>query len=61
MKLLTYKIDKLEANQIGILQDGIVYNLNNCFGNISIVDLIQIENYGGGVIIYQGSKNSWGK
>ena len=45
MKLLTYKIDKLEANQIGVLQDGLVYNLNNCFGDISIVDLIQIENY----------------
>ena len=23
----------------------IVYNLNNCFGDISLVDLIQIENY----------------
>ena len=45
MKLLTYKIDKLEANQIGVLQDGLVYNLNNCFGDISLVDLIQIENY----------------
>ena len=22
-----------------------VSNLNNCFGNISLVDLIQIENY----------------
>ena len=45
MKLLTYKIDKLETNQIGVLQDGLVYNLNNCFGDISLVDLIQIENY----------------
>tara|TARA_Y100001933_G_C18928501_1_gene534264 strand:- start:158 stop:1135 length:978 start_codon:yes stop_codon:yes gene_type:complete len=45
MKLLTYKIDKLEVNQIGVLQDGIVYNLNNYFGDISLVDLIQIENY----------------
>ena len=45
MKLLTYKIDKLGANQVGVLQDGIVYNLNNCFGDISLVDLIQIENY----------------
>ena len=45
MKLLTYKIDKLEVNQIGVLQDGLVYNLNNCFGDISLVDLIQIENY----------------
>lgn len=28
---------------------------------LKIDSLIQIENYGGGVIIYQGSKNSWGK
>ena len=45
MKLLTYKINNLETNQIGVLQNQQVYNLNNCFGNITLVDLVQLENY----------------
>ncbi len=45
MKLLTYKINNLNTPQIGVLQNQLVYNLNNCFGNISLVELIQIENY----------------
>jgi fumarylacetoacetate (FAA) hydrolase len=35
----------LETPQIGVLQNQIVYNLNVCFGNISLIELIQIEDY----------------
>ena len=45
MKLLTYKANNLEAHQIGVLINQLVYNLNNYFGNISLVKLIQIEDY----------------
>ena len=45
MKLLTYKIKKLATPQIGVLQNQLVYNLNNCFGDITLVDLIQHENF----------------
>ena len=45
MKLLTYKTSKSETHQLGVLKDQLVYNLNNFFGNISLVDLIQIEDY----------------
>ena len=45
MKLLTYKINNLDTEQIGVFQNQLVYNLNNCFGDICLIDLIQIENY----------------
>tara|TARA_B110000444_G_scaffold236430_1_gene248302 strand:- start:217 stop:1194 length:978 start_codon:yes stop_codon:yes gene_type:complete len=45
MKLLTYRKNDLEAHQIGVLQNQLIYNLNNYFGNISLVELIQIDNY----------------
>ncbi|MEC9209253.1 MAG: fumarylacetoacetate hydrolase family protein [Bacteroidota bacterium] len=45
MKLLTYRTNKLEAHQIGVLQNQLIYSLNNCFGDISLVELIQINNY----------------
>ena len=45
MKLLTYRTNNLEAHQIGVLQNQLVYNLNNYFGDISLVELIQIEDY----------------
>ena len=45
MKLLTYKINNFDTHQIGVLQNQLVYNLNNYFGNISLVELIQIEKY----------------
>jgi hypothetical protein len=43
MKILTYKISELETHQLGVLKNQLVYNLNNCFGNISLVELIQID------------------
>ncbi len=45
MKLLTYKLQNSEAHQIGVLNSNVIYNLNNCFGNISMIELIQIEDY----------------
>ena len=45
MKLLTYRTNNLEAHQIGVLQNQLICNLNNCFGDISLVELIQIEDY----------------
>tara|TARA_B100001758_G_C18386638_1_gene600510 strand:+ start:118 stop:1095 length:978 start_codon:yes stop_codon:yes gene_type:complete len=45
MKLLTYKTSKSETHQLGVLKGQLVHNLNNYFGNISLVQLIQIEDY----------------
>ena len=45
MKLLTYRTNNLDTPQIGVLQNQLVYNLNKCFGNISLIELIQIEKY----------------
>lgn len=45
MKLLTYKINNFDTPQIGVLQNQLVYGLNNCFGNISLIELIQLEKY----------------
>jgi len=45
MKLLTYRTNNLETHQIGVLINQLVYNLNNYFGNISLVELIQIKDY----------------
>jgi fumarylacetoacetate (FAA) hydrolase len=45
MKLLTYRTNNLETHQIGVLKNQLVYNLNNCFGDISLVELIQIEDF----------------
>ena len=39
MKLLTYKIKKFETPQIGVLQNQLVYNLNNCFIQMCILGL----------------------
>ena len=45
MKLVTYKIKNIKTHQIGVVKDDIVFNLNHLFGDISLVDLIQLENY----------------
>ena len=45
MKLLSYKIAKNQTHQIGVLKDNYIYNLNVCFGDISLIELIQIESY----------------
>ena len=45
MKLLTYRTNNLEADQIGVLQNQLVYNLNNYFRDISLIELIQIDDY----------------
>jgi len=45
MKLLTYKTSELESHQLGVLKNQLIYNLNNCFGNISLIELIQLSDY----------------
>ena len=45
MKLLTYNITNNSTDQIGILQGDLIFNLNTIFGNIPLIDLIQIDNY----------------
>ena len=45
MKLVTYKIKNRSKHQIGVVHKYMVSNLNDFFGNISLVDLIQIENF----------------
>ncbi|MBT6699860.1 MAG: fumarylacetoacetate hydrolase family protein [Flavobacteriales bacterium] len=45
MKLITYKIQNSESHQIGVVEDNLIYNLNNYFGDISLVDMFQVENY----------------
>ena len=45
MRLLTYKIKNIKTHQIGVVKDDIVFNLNTFFGNIGLVDLIQLEDY----------------
>lgn len=45
MKLLTYKIPNSEIHQIGVLKLDIIYNMNTHFGDISMIDLIQVENF----------------
>ena len=45
MKIICYKIETTNTHQIGVLQDKLIHNLNNYFGNISIIELIQIEDY----------------
>ena len=45
MKILTYKTSELEAHQLGVVKNQLVYNLNNFFGDIDLIELIQIEGY----------------
>jgi len=57
MKLLTYKITNVEKEQIGILKNEVVYNLNNHFGDISLIDLIQITGYQKQITSYISDKH----
>jgi fumarylacetoacetate (FAA) hydrolase len=57
MKLLSYKSNEFEEHQIGLLKNQLVYNLNNFFGNISLVELIQIEDYKEKVKAFTSNKN----
>jgi len=45
MKILTYKTSELETHQLGVLKNQLVYNINHFFGDIVLIELIQIENY----------------
>jgi len=58
MKLLTYNTNNLESHQIGVLHNQLIYNLNNYFGNISLIDLIQIEDYQKKVMTFINNNSS---
>ena len=45
MKLISYKISSTSTHQIGVVKNEIVYNLNCCFGDISLIELVQIYDY----------------
>ena len=45
MKLISYKISDSKNHQIGVIKDTVIYNLNSCFGDISLIEMFQIKNY----------------
>ena len=45
MKLSTYKLDKNNKELIGVLKDDSVVNLNQFFGEISMIDLFKKKNW----------------
>ena len=57
MKLLTYRIDKIKVDQIGLLHNQSVFNLNACFGNKSLIEIIQIKNYQQKIANFISGKN----
>ena len=57
MKLLTYRIDKIEVDQIGILHNQLIYNLNDCFGDKSLVEIVQVEDYQNKITSFISNKN----
>ena len=57
MKIICYKIKTTNTHQVGVLQGKLIQNLNSCFGNISIIDLIQIEDYQNKALNFISQKN----
>ena len=57
MKIICYKIKTTNTHQVGVLQGELIQNLNSCFGNISIIDLIQIEDYQNKALDFISQKN----
>ena len=57
MKLLSYKIDKIELDQVGVLHNELIYNLNDCFGNKSLVEIVQIKDYQNKITSFISNKN----
>ena len=45
MKLLSYKISNSKIVQIGVLKSDIIFNMNSYFGDISMIDLLQVKNF----------------
>ncbi len=45
MKLLSYKITDTNTPQIGVLETQSICNLNTLFGDISLIDVFQMEGY----------------
>ncbi len=57
MKLLTYRINKIEVDQIGILHNQLIYNLNDCFEDKSLIEIVQIEDYQNKIANFISDKN----
>ena len=57
MKLLSYKIDKIKVDQVGILHNQSIFNLNDCFNNNSLLEIIQIKNYQQKIANFISGKN----
>lgn len=57
MKLLTYRTDKIEVDQIGVLHNQLIYNLNDCFGGKSLLEIIQIQDYQDKISSFISNKN----
>ncbi len=57
MKLLTYRINKVEVDQIGILYNQLIYNLNDCFGDKSLIEIVQIKDYQNKIANFISDKN----
>ena len=45
MKLLSYMISDSKIVQVGVLKSDIIFNMNSCFGDISMIDLLQVKDY----------------
>ncbi len=55
MKLVTYNTTQTKTHQIGALIGTEIINLNACFGDISLIELIQIEAYKTKITTYKNS------
>ena len=60
MKLISYKIAENQTHQIGVIIDDNIHNLNSFFGDISLIELFQIDDYQGKVKRHIASENQVG-
>ena len=57
MKLSTYRLDKNNKELIGVLKDDSVVNLNQFYGEISMIDLFKKKNWKSDVTNFIGRDN----
>jgi len=58
MKLLSYKIKGTQTHQIGVLKVEKIYNLNCLFGDITLIEVFQIDNFKSKINYYVNSENA---
>ena len=58
MKLLSYKIRGTQTHQIGVLKLEKIYNLNCLFGDITLIEVFQIDNFKNKINCYITSGHS---